>query len=353
MDSNVICGCTGPDEGLTRLDLHSTPGVPPPTVPGVCQAKDWNNPFFDCIYGISLSLYEENTGTELPTAVIGDPIADVYGGVVRGNNCVLAVADGVSWGRKPRLAARCAVRGAIEFISRSIDNINEDPSSTTIFSVLKNSLLASQESIISNRATLTTLSVVITCRLANSPHWGVFVACVGDSPVFVYSTRLQSVIELTAGSNPSDGIRNPRMSGGSLGPALGSEPDLANLTYSFIPVMKDDMIILMTDGVSDNLMRSDNEASLHAAASNNLTTIIRDHHESVIDNDSFTAQSVTALLMSKTVEMTEEKRKFNAHCMLKGIPIKSRARVDEEFAETVRNITGKLDHATVLTYQIP
>eukprot|EP00731_Ephydatia_muelleri_P037783 Em0562g6a len=69
--------------------------------------------------GISLSLYDRKDGT---VGRHGDPIADVYAVVVRQNNTILAVADGCSWGHKPRLAARCAVRGSMEYLTQKLFN---------------------------------------------------------------------------------------------------------------------------------------------------------------------------------------------------------------------------------------
>lgn len=49
----------------------------------------------DDAYGLSVSLYEKNYVTKEST---GNPIADCYGLVVRGNSIAMALADGVNWG---------------------------------------------------------------------------------------------------------------------------------------------------------------------------------------------------------------------------------------------------------------
>lgn len=49
----------------------------------------------DHAYGLSVSLYEQHFVT---SERIGDPIADCYGLVVRGQSAVMAMADGVNWG---------------------------------------------------------------------------------------------------------------------------------------------------------------------------------------------------------------------------------------------------------------
>lgn len=48
---------------------------------------------------------------------LGNPIADVFAVISRENCCILALADGVNWGEKSRLAARCAVRGAVDYLN--------------------------------------------------------------------------------------------------------------------------------------------------------------------------------------------------------------------------------------------
>lgn len=49
----------------------------------------------DDAYGLSVSLYEKNFITQ---EQIGNPIADCYGVVMRGNSIAMALADGVNWG---------------------------------------------------------------------------------------------------------------------------------------------------------------------------------------------------------------------------------------------------------------
>ncbi len=337
-DKTILCGCTGPDGGITQLDLHSDSISNAQPVAGIDK---WNISSHDYIYGLSLSLYEETQPTDGTLyRVVGDPVADVYGAIVRSNNIILSIADGVSWGKKPRLAARCAVRTSIEYLSNNLDG--KITSSSAIFSLLKNCVLACQDCILQNRATLTTLSTAIVCPLSRSNLWGVFVVSIGDSPIFVYSPHSRNTIELTIGSNPP--IRDPKNSGGALGPAIGIEPDLENLCYSFVPVMSNDTVILMTDGVSDNLIHPPNTVC------QNLETLLNKHKTE--HGDSISAQSMAACLMNNVVELTEEKRRFNGVCIKEGIEAKAKARVDQEFAQILNNISGKLDHATVLTYQI-
>lgn len=61
------------------------------TVAGVSNWKQEH----DHAYGMAVSLYEKNFITQEQA---GNPIADCFGLVVRGNSAALAIADGVNWG---------------------------------------------------------------------------------------------------------------------------------------------------------------------------------------------------------------------------------------------------------------
>lgn len=56
--------------------------------------KKWNRKT-DLVYGLSDSLYDINQVTKCKN---GNPIADCYGIIARGDSAILALADGVNWG---------------------------------------------------------------------------------------------------------------------------------------------------------------------------------------------------------------------------------------------------------------
>lgn len=244
---------TGPNVGLTQLDAKSEVASDdrPSVVAGVAN---WCNPT-EYAYGTSVSLYETDKEHDKQ---VGDPIADVFGIVVRENNAILAVADGSGWGKKPRLAARCAVNAAITHISENIDKLStKKPTSSILSKLLYDSMEAAHQSILSHGGTLTTLSVAVACQLDyKSELWGLFVASVGDSPVFVFCPHTQQVFEVTVDCHPKDGSRQVQLSGGALGPAIGTLPDLENLSIAYTPVYPGDIILIMSDGVSDNFSPS-------------------------------------------------------------------------------------------------
>lgn len=55
-----------------------------------------------------------------PSGPSGEPIADSFG-VLAGTNCAcLAIADGVNWGQKARLASRCAIHAVMTYVHKRI-----------------------------------------------------------------------------------------------------------------------------------------------------------------------------------------------------------------------------------------
>ena len=64
------------------------------------------------------------------------------------------------------------------------------------------------------------------------------------------------------------------------------------------------------------------------------------------------AQTVAACLMNFAVEITEQKRQLRSDCLSKNIDIRRKAKEDPTFRTVVESTPGKLDHATVVAYQI-
>ena len=371
-----MSACTGPNAGITQLDLQSVTMKNDCKIGGVSK---WDTKS-DSLYGASTSLYEDNSQSK-----VGDPIADVYASVVRGNNTVAAIADGCGWGKKPRLAARCAVRAAVEYTSNNIIKLNKNPSSEILLGILKEAMDASQDCILTHKATLTTLSIAVTCQ-TTAGTWAVFTISLGDSHMFVYSQRQQTLMELTIGSHPSNGVRCLNNCGGSLGPAIGTLPDWEGLSYSFTPICKGDIVMLMTDGISDNfgLSKTPNDSfgrirtrtiednfalvsmtdtllpTPHTNGCGHDTTlasccqssyelhrVIREHC-----SEYTTARTLSKFLLEWVTKATEEKRNFLSECAKKDIDVRARGRDDPEFAKLRKKQVGKLDHATVLCYTV-
>lgn len=375
----ITASFTGPNAGLTALDPNYGIDSKEGDVE-IADTKNWNRPS-EYAFGISLSLYEEDrapgarfsappptpSGGEVmavPTTV-GDPVADVFGVQVRENVAVLALADGVGWGPKPRLAARCAVRAVMEHVTANLSEIQQNPTSHTVSKVLLEAVTEkAQELILEHNGTLTTLSAAVVCELTTPGDWGLFVVAVGDSPVFVYCPHSHKVHDATVGSHPPDGQRDVRNSGGCLGPSFGTKPDLENLTVAFMTLHEGDIVFCTSDGISDNfsgkavsqmtgLVHPDIAKGKVKPCCDNilhLTEVLSKHHEEMQTH--LSAQTVVTKLINYAVEFTEPKRQFYSRCLEQSVNIKQRKNSDPDFARELESLHGKLDHATVVAFQV-
>ena len=308
--------------------------------------------------------------------LLGEPVADVFAIVVRENNAILALADGSSWGKKARLAARCAVHSAVTYVTQNMDRLKATPVSRTLANILRESMDIAQECILKHHATLTTLSVAVVCEMT-SVNWGLYVASVGDSPVYVYCPCTKEILEATIGCHPESGIRDVQFSGGALGPAIGTLADMENFTLAYMPVYPGDIVFLTSDGISDNFLpsilwpsspngssRTDTVESSYVIVREEMCSptkpccenvpqmkgLLQRHQELLQHNMS--AQTVAACLVNFTVEVTNDKRSFRSDCLDQNINFRRKMSEDEEFAKYAKQFPGKLDHATVVAYSV-
>ncbi len=303
---------------------------------------------------------------------MGDPVADVFGIVARENSCIMALADGVNWGKKSRLAARCATHAVMEHVASNLRHVKMHPSTDVLFQLLHESVTEkAQELIMQKHGTLTTLASALVCEMDTAREggeWGLFVCAVGDSPVYVYCPHTRQVIEATIGCHDGDGERDMRMSGGVLGPSYGTEPDLGNITYAYLPVYPGDVVFAVSDGVSDNfsdkvmkcfhgnkekgVVKTKTRSAMRPCCESvpNLTKVLNNHQDKLGGN--LSAQTVAACLINHSVEVTEKKRLLRTYCMEQDIDMRREALSNPEFAERLNATAGKLDHATVVAYQV-
>jgi serine/threonine protein phosphatase PrpC len=374
----VTAAFTGPNAGLTALDPKYGSDSRESGVE-IADCKNWNQPS-EFAFGISLSLYEEDRSAAQSSAppppppsgaeaakctVVGDPVADVFGVQVRENLAVLALADGAGWGPKPRLAARCAVRAVMEHVTASLSEMRKRPTSHTVSSVLLESVAQkAQELILEHNATLTTLSAAVVVEMTQPGEWGLFVVAVGDSPMYVYCPHSHKTQDVTVGCHAEDGQRDMRCAGGTLGPTYGTKPDLENLTVAFMTLHEGDIVLGVSDGISDNF--SGQAVSMMTGLVHpdiakgkvkpccdsilHLNEVLGKHHDELRAH--LSAQTVVTKLLNYVVEFTEPKREFYSHCLEKGVNIKQRRNEDPDFAREMEMLHGKLDHATVVAYQV-
>ena len=155
---------------------------------------------FSLQHGCSISLYEKNPITNEHA---GSPIADCYGLVARSNSAVLAMADGVNWGEKARLASCAAVQASLDYLTKALLRPTCIATNTSeVFVSLLRSFWEAQDFILEVNGHLTTLTVCVILPLsaegANKNKYVICACNVGDSLGYVYS-KLHGVREFTQG----------------------------------------------------------------------------------------------------------------------------------------------------------
>lgn len=352
---------SGPSGGIAYLDLYEN---------YFSLLMDNNKPY---AYGISLSLYEkapERTPTSTPDSspcstptkvakkvLVGDPVADVFGIITRSNSAILALADGVNWGAKPKLAATCAVYSTLQHLN---DNISKATSSHVVFDLLWNSFLKGHDLIMEKNATLTTLSAAFVCELHGTNKWGVFVISLGDSPVFIYSPSSKKLVEVTIGCHPENG-RNMCDCGGVLGPGNGADPDFANLTFAYATASPGDYVFIASDGIADNfhpgvispsVSPTGKKSKLQHVPEQVIENMKKEINKLERANAHFSAQELCACLMNYAVCITEEKRKLQEELNNSEIHLRELQLTNPELYQRVNSCAGKLDHASIVAYQV-
>ncbi|KAH7935391.1 hypothetical protein HPB52_006890 [Rhipicephalus sanguineus] len=214
-------------------------------VAGICN---WNQPA-EFAYGIATTLYECHPVTKENA---GEPIADAFAICVRENSAIMALADGVNWGDKSCLAARCAVHGCMDYLNRALYREGGTIETTQeVFVCLLRSFQAAHSLILQEQGMLTTLCAAVAVQLQGSDQYVVCTCNVGDSLAYVYSQQ-HGVREITLGSHDIHSMRDMRDALGALGPVDGQNPELNNLTVSMTVVQPGDIVFLTSDGISDN-----------------------------------------------------------------------------------------------------
>ncbi len=249
MTTEVLAADTGPQGGVRCLDVeqiqyydYCNPSQPVNTKP-IAGVQDWRKHHHKA-FGLSQSLYDTDPETNKP---VGEPNADAFAVVARENNAILAVADGCGWGVNSFLAARTAVKGCIEHLS---SHLHKASTTQEIIEIMLQSFKHAHERIVESKGTITTLCTGVVCKIQGINCYGLCVVNVGDSLAFVYR-KDGYVQEVTVGSH-DPGERDMRQAGGCIGPLVGDDPDLSNLTCSFTFVEEGDIVFLTSDGITDN-----------------------------------------------------------------------------------------------------
>jgi serine/threonine protein phosphatase PrpC len=268
-----------PDPDIDFIDTQDENGGEDPSDPSALAPADdsslpeeWSRKS-ELVYGVSDSLYDRNQVTDNKN---GDPIADCFGVISRQNSAIVAVADGVNWGEKASIAAKSAVHGSLHYLNKTIFNDTRPFDSLTIkgdetsgpsagfsnrvantreiFVCLLRAFSCAHDLILENQGMLTTLTVAVVLPLKRRDDAQRYVCCVcnvGDTLAYVYSQR-HGLRELTKGSHDINCNRDMRDALGALGPVDGINPELSNLTLSVTTLNKGDIVMVASDGLTDN-----------------------------------------------------------------------------------------------------
>lgn len=357
----------------------------------VAGVANWDCPH-ERVNGISISTYEKKYQS---SEHHGDPIADAYAIIARPNSCILAVADGVNWGTRPRVAARSAIYGAVEHLHSKLFQARPGlPPLTTqdVFHHILLSFQSAQREIITQEGTTTTLTVAMVIELEPHPRvtsrWGLCVVSVGDSPCFLYRQDSQSVFEVTAAAHMGKG-RDPRDAGGCLGANCGDLPDLTNLVCCFVPVQQNDIVFVTSDGVSDNFdivllkkavptedippsnvpvypsYNTDDTIATpelpqvspeeRQSAMNNSIGQLLGNRSNYLDKE-LSAQELVHIMITYIIDTTTRKRAFLESVWERtsdpSLAPREKRDLERKLAQDCKTIPGKLDHSTIVAYQI-
>ena len=291
------------------------------------------------------------------------------------------MADGCNWGPRPRQAARCAANGSVQYLNGALFGSRAPCNTQEVVQVIRDSFDSAQKLIVDNEGTTTTLCVGVVCQLAKPKGdygWGLCVVSVGDSPCFVWQNRTRQVLEVTFAAHEGQN-RDMRDSGGCLGTNVGDQPDLSNLVCCFALLAEGDIVFLTSDGVSDNfdpvtllegvvqpttplhgeppsvalplLTPHQRQAALLA----NLTHVIQSTRSQPI-NQPIHAWEVKEAIVRYVIEVTDHLR-TSMESSLKDVDNPElttfeRKAKEKEFKGKLKTMRGKLDHATLVLYEV-
>eukprot|EP01121_Diplochlamys_sp_Union-15-3_P003050 TRINITY_DN12888_c0_g1_i1.p1 TRINITY_DN12888_c0_g1~~TRINITY_DN12888_c0_g1_i1.p1 ORF type:complete len:253 (-),score=44.97 TRINITY_DN12888_c0_g1_i1:13-771(-) len=196
-------------------------------------------------------------------------------------------------------------------------------------------------------------------------EWGFICVNVGDCKAFLYSPKRTDeslkltnkegnttteikVIDITEGNRPS---LDPTSCGGRLGPQNpGALPDLSNMDIYFQPCQPGDIIMMVTDGVHDNLdpYHLGLPPTLYGLTKDNWDDVedglklkVRDHSKSQILKQKLeglnTPKDMTQRVLQHCLDVTKNSREYLEQSRGKKIPL--------DFVQ----FPGKMDHTTLLS----
>jgi len=290
----------------------------------------------------------------------GDPIADqLY--VRRGDNwALLAVADGCGWGKRPQRAAQDAVTAFAQYLNKQQAYIRDLQDAghymLRAFSEAHHKIVEGKDDIW--EAGTTTLLGLLILKLdkitpdAGIHKWGLLCGSVGDCKAFHVDVKKHEVFDINAGT-----VRALTEPGGRLGPRDGfGYPDLRNMHLYFSIADEGDIVLLVSDGVYDNLdphtlgklpadlnlpYKAWEEMSI-TEIKNTKTNYMKNLLEKIIfsSNETVSPSSITSSIISYCWGVTSKGREFMENNPSKKQPT------------DIIAFPGKMDHTTCVAFAV-
>lgn len=226
----------------------------------------------DVIFAKSISIYPKKpakAGEPQSKERLGDPICDCFAfDVFADGQAIVAAADGCNWGTKPLEAARIACEAfhsytrehLVDFVTiRDAGRLLVKAFCHAHVSILQAPLKRGVYDIWETGTTTLLGGALLalddeSAQKLGAP-WVFLCATVGDCKAFHCSAETGEISDITVGTRPPSPVTNVNDPGGRLGPYVGKEgsADLRNLALFYVPCKKGDIVLLLSDGVYDNL----------------------------------------------------------------------------------------------------
>ncbi len=181
----------------------------------------------------------------------GDPICDSYVAQLHNSSAILCLTDGCGWGMRPRDASHTACNRFTEYIHNHLSEVKD---SHALAKLLFHGLVEAHYKVISGNddAGTTTILGGVIVPIGEQDGLSLFIfISVGDCKAYCRKASSGIVVDLSVETRTS--AFDAKDPGGRIGPHNPDKmPDLRNLTIDFRVCEAGDIIILVSDGVSDN-----------------------------------------------------------------------------------------------------
>mmetsp|Transcript_46605 Transcript_46605/g.117355 ORF Transcript_46605/g.117355 Transcript_46605/m.117355 type:complete len:817 (-) Transcript_46605:7-2457(-) len=347
-------------EGVPRLkarpavtDAASVQYTPDVYIAGPANAMDGSTARIGAnVFGRSDSSYPTNPGG-------WKPICDRFSYLQLGTRALACITDGCNWGQRSLEASKVANDTFMRYMQSKMEFINDAKEAghhlLRAFSVAHDKIVEGKDDIWMAGSTTILGGVLLQLdelMCNDTPTWCFVCASLGDCKAYQWHAGEQRMEDLTFGNRGGADAKDP---GGRLGPYLkGGRPDLRNLKLFFSLCQPDDIILLVSDGVHDNLDpqtlgKSPDELGLLCTKWEDLpaeeANVRRqrwatDFMQKMLGQTRPEPESFTNVLVEHSLQVNQRSRKFMLDYPSRRLP--------SDFKE----FPGKMDHTTCMAFRV-